>query len=29
VLVYGIRAVVTMNTADFAPFAGHVTLIWL
>ncbi len=28
-LAYGIRAVVTMNTADFARFAGHVTLIRL
>jgi predicted nucleic acid-binding protein len=28
-LVHGIRVVVTMNIADFARFAGHVTLIGL
>ena len=28
-LVYGVRAVVTMNTGDFARFEGHVSLIRL
>jgi len=28
-LVYGIGTVVTMNTADFARFAGHVVTIRL